>query len=84
MGDPRMESLEFNVWQVEQTEDHAKMHVELYTDDGYFIVEVFTTCEPGDEHSLIKRAFTDESEARSYFDYLEFKVNKFFNSLVGE
>lgn len=80
-----MESLRFNVWQVEQTDDHAKMHVELYAEEaGPFVVEVFTTYEPGDEHSLIKRAFTDESEARSYFDYLEIKVNKFFNSLVGE
>lgn len=80
-----MESLRFNVWQVEQTDDHAKMRVGLYIDDdGYFIVEVLTTYEPGDEHSLIKRAFTSESEARSYFDYLEIKVNKFFNSLVGE
>ena len=44
-----MESLEFNVWQVEQTDDHAKTHVELYVDDdGYFVVEVFTRFEPGD------------------------------------
>lgn len=57
-----MQSLEFNVWQVEQTDDHAKMHVELYEDDdGFFIIEVFTTYEPGDEYSLIKRAFTDEN-----------------------
>ena len=80
-----MDSLEFNVWQVEQTDDHAKMHVELYEDDdGFFIIEVFTTYESGDEHSLIKRAFTDETAARNYFDYMEIKVNKFFNSLIGE
>ena len=79
-----MGSLEFNVWQVEQTADHAKMHVELYEDDGFFIAEMFTTCGSGGEHSLIKRAFTDESDARSYFDDVEIKVNKFFNSLVGE
>lgn len=57
MGAPRMNSLEFNVWQVEQTDEHAKMHVELYEDDGFFIVEVFTRFEPGDEHRLIKQAF---------------------------
>ena len=81
-----MGSLEFNVWQVEQTADHTKMHVDLYEDDddGFFIAEMFTTCESGDEHSLIKRAFTDELDARSYFDYVEIKVNKFFNSLEGE
>ena len=54
------------------------------SDDGFFIAEMFTTCESGVEHSLIKRAFTDESDARSYFGYVEIKVNKFFNSLVGE
>lgn len=80
-----MESLELNVWQVEQTDDHAKMHAELYVDDdGCFVVEVFTRFEPGDEHSLIKQAFTDETAARNYFDFVSARTNKFINSLLGE
>ena len=80
-----MEILEFNVWQVEQTDDHAKMHVELYVDDGgCFIVEVFTRFEPGAEHSLTKRAFTNETAARNYFDFVSVRTNKFINSLLGE
>ena len=80
-----MESLEFNVWQVEQTDDYAKMHVELYVDDdGYFVVEVFTRFEPGAEHSLVKQAFTNETAARNYFDFVSVRTNKFINSLLGE
>ena len=80
-----MESLELNVWQVEQTDDHAKMHVELYVDDdGYSVVEVFTRFEPGDEHSLVKQAFTNETAARNYFDFVSVRTNKFINSLLGE
>ena len=79
-----MESLEFNVWQVEQTDEHAKMHVELYVDDGFFIVELFTTHEPGEGHSLIKRAFANETAAQNYFDFVSVRTNKFINSLLGE
>jgi len=79
-----MESLEFNVWQVEQTDDHAKMHVELYVDDDdFFVVEVFTRFEPGDDHSLIKQTFNNETAARNYFDFVSARTNKFINSLLG-
>lgn len=79
-----MEMICTNTWKTEDGYRRAKMGVELYEEDGFFVVEVVTFYEKERKHSFFGRVFTSESEARSYFDYLEIKVNKFFNSLVRE
>ena len=73
-----MESIHFQQWRREQSDEYAKVRLELYeTDDGLFIVELFT--DPDDEsynyHTISKDIFIDESLARKHFRQIEVGVD---------
>lgn len=73
-----MESIHFQQWWREQSNENAKVRLELYeTDDGLFIVELFT--DPNDEsdnyHIISRDIFGDESLARKHFRQIEVGVD---------
>ena len=80
-----MESIHFQQWWREQSEEYAKVRLELYeTDDGLFIVELFT--DPADEsenyHTISRDVFGDESLARKHFRQIEVGVDLLMNLTV--
>lgn len=73
-----MESIHFQQWWREQSDEYAKVRLELYeTDDGLFIVELFT--DPNDEsynyHIISRDTFDDEKLARKHFRQIEVGVD---------
>lgn len=73
-----MESIDFQQWRREQSDEFAKVRLELYeTDDGLFIVELFTDPddESGNYHIISRDIFGDESLARKHFRQIEVGVD---------
>lgn len=80
-----MESVEFQVWQFEQSDDVARMRLELMLDDdGNFIVETLTDLGVFENENYICRArFTEYDSAIDYFNSVERAVDNLYTALMG-
>lgn len=72
-----MESIHFQQWWREQSDEYAKVRLELYQYKGKYIVELFT--DPVDEsenyHTISRDTFDDEKLARKHFRQIEVGVD---------
>ena len=69
-----IESLDFQVWQIDKTEENesAKMRLELYeVDENKYIVELLTDDDTGRTHTIIAREFLAYEYAKNYFAMVE-------------
>lgn len=80
-----MESIDFVVWQFEQSEDFAKLRLELFENDAEtaWAVELFTDDESGSYHCLAKASFDDYEKARNYFNKLVLMGDLLMNVSAG-
>lgn len=72
-----MESIHFQQWWREQSDEYAKVRLELYQYKGQYIVELFTDTDDDSETcNIISRdTFDDEKLARKHFRQIEVGVD---------
>lgn len=83
-----LESLDFQVWQIDKEEDEdnnasAKMRLELYeVSESRYIVELLTDNDTGDNHTIVEREFLSYECAKNYFDMVERNTDAYLWLLI--